>query len=393
MNRPNTHVALGEGKLRETFSRLTALNFQTLHDVYVQCERLLTLDRMTLAPAPPHLKWADFDIYGQAMHATGRCVVYNAKLRASNTACQIMVLHSRPAAEMSLSTHPSLLRPVAIFADNVPFSFLTAEFIKTSQLLQNSVYDSSQARCFLAVGPFDIADSLSSHLALLRETLTQDLGGYLQVLMMTVLQLLSAFSHCLDRGFTVTETDLGDVFHIARQDLRGKVVAFLPHQRVPDVPQGEAMCGFLDRLLQESTNAFYSHPNSAEIPALVDDQDDGTEEERHLKTTVERLRILLEPRRIECLAQLRAVVEYTLWGPRNLNDEGSGEENPESDETGSIEQDHSAWLERERAALVAKFACSMDGLGSGVALDDFYRLKFLLKSSATSLAECWRRVN
>ena len=134
------------------------------------------------------------------------------------------ILHSRPAAEMSLSTHPSLLRPAAIFADNVPFSFLTPEFIKTSQLLQNSVYDSCQARCFLAVGLFDIADSLASHLALLRETLTYDPTTYLHVLLMTTLQLLSAMSHCLDRGFTVTETDVGDVFHITRQDLRGKVL-------------------------------------------------------------------------------------------------------------------------------------------------------------------------
>ena len=139
------------------------------------------------------------------------------------------VLHSRPAAEMSLSTHPSLLRPAAIFADNVPFSFLTPEFIKTSQLLQNSVYDSCQARCFLAVGLFDIADSLASHLTLLRETLTYDPTTYLHVLLMTTLQLLSAMSHCLDRGFTVTETDLGDVFHIARQDLRGKVMVSLIH--------------------------------------------------------------------------------------------------------------------------------------------------------------------
>lgn len=90
MNRPNTQVTLGEAKLRETFSRLTALNFQTLHDVYVQCERLLALDKISLATSS-HLKWADFDIYGQALHASGRCVVYNAKMRVNNTACQLMV--------------------------------------------------------------------------------------------------------------------------------------------------------------------------------------------------------------------------------------------------------------------------------------------------------------
>lgn len=127
---------------------------------------------------------------------------------------------------MSLSTHPTLLRPVTVFADNVPFSFLTAEFIKTSQLLQNSVYDSCLARCFVAVGVFDVAESLAMHLTLLRETLTHDPDAYLRIVLMTTLQLLSAMSHCLDRGFTVTETDLGDVFLIARQDLRGKVCIF-----------------------------------------------------------------------------------------------------------------------------------------------------------------------
>ncbi len=71
------------------------------------------------------------------------------------------------------------------------------------------------------------ADSLASHLTLLRETLTYDPTTYLHVLLMTTLQLLSAMSHCLDRWFTVTETDLGDVFHIARQDLRGKVTVSL----------------------------------------------------------------------------------------------------------------------------------------------------------------------
>lgn len=90
MNRPNTLVVLGEAKLRETFSRLTAMNFQTLHDVYVQCERMLALEKISL-PSTTQLKWADFDIYGQSLHASGRCVVYNAKLRVNNSSCQLMV--------------------------------------------------------------------------------------------------------------------------------------------------------------------------------------------------------------------------------------------------------------------------------------------------------------
>ncbi|PVD36181.1 hypothetical protein C0Q70_03156 [Pomacea canaliculata] len=390
MNRPNAQVTLGEAKLRETFLRLTTMSFQTLQDVYVQCERLLGHDKLNL-PSSSQLKWADFDIYGQALHASGRCVVYNSKFRANNCACQLMVLHSRPAAEMSLSSHPSLLRPVCVFADNVPFSFLTADFIKTSQLLQNSVYDSCLARCFIAVGIFDVAESLASHLTLLRETLIHDPDSYLRVLLMATLQLLSAMSHCLDRGFTVTETDLGDVFLIARHDLRGKVVAFLPHQRAPDVPQGEAMCGFLDRLLQDAAQDFYNAPEE-------ENDNDG---EVNLIATVEKLRALLEGRRIECLAQVRSVVEYLLWGPCKETDYalavassgGSTEAGVMEGECSSVEQDLYAWLERERAATVGRFARSAEGLGMGVSLEDFYRLKFLLKSSATSLAECVRQLS
>ena len=174
-----------------------------------------------------------------------------------------------------------------------------------------------------------------------------------------------------------------------------QVVAFLPHQRAPDVPQGEAMCGFLDKLLQEATNAYYAHD-------ATQDPEDDNEDETNLLTMVERLRILLEPRRLECLTHVRSVVEYSLWGPGKGGDGaavsgGAGEKGQGVDKLGegdssSVEQDHCAWLEGERAAMVARFACSMEGLASGVSLEHFYQLKFLLKSSPTSLAECWRRL-
>ncbi|XP_067653111.1 nascent polypeptide-associated complex subunit alpha, muscle-specific form-like isoform X2 [Haliotis asinina] len=375
MNRPNTSVTLREDKLRDLHSRLTTMMLQSLQDIYSQVERLLSQEKLSL-PAPHQLKWGDFDIYGQPLHASERCIVYNAKFKVNNSPCQLMLLHSRPATESSTVTHPSLLKPAAVFADTIPFSFLTEEFIKTSQLVQNSVYDSSLAKCFCAVGSFDIIESLDSHLSLLRETLTHNAEVYMNVILSMALQLLSAMSHCLDQGYTVTETDFRDIFLVTRSDLRGKVITFLPRQRSHDVHQGEAMCRFLDKLLDD---AMTEHRAETESPDTLD--------------TVETLQGMLQPRKVECLAQVRSVVEYLLWGPSGTdpsqNEPGRSEpsENPED-----MEQDLSLWLEKERANLVTKFAKSVSGFVNGVSLEEYYCLKFLLKSSPTSLADSARRL-
>ncbi|BFZ25899.1 hypothetical protein BsWGS_28938 [Bradybaena similaris] len=397
MNRPNTQVSLSEDRLRDVFTKLTNITFHALQDIYAQCERILSVDRLNI-PNSKLLKWADFDMYGQPLHASGRCVVYNAKLRSNSSPCQIMILHSRPATEMCATCHPSLLRPSAVFADTIPFSYLTPDFIKTSQLLQNSVYDSSQAKCFIAVGAFDIVENLESHLALLRENLAQDLNSYLNVILTAALQLLSAMSHCLDQGFSVTETDYNDVFLITRSDLRGKVVAFLPHQRSLDVPQGEAMCNFLDRLL---TDALPIDDDEDDIDDEADvDDEEGDRVISSPQKVVAKLRSLLESRRVECLGHVRTAVEYLLWGPAQselpLSPVGSipsGKSSISLKSGASREQELYVWLEKERVSTVGRLARSVPGLGMGLTLEEFYTLKFLLKSSAACLAESLRRLS
>ncbi|XP_059169943.1 nuclear pore complex protein DDB_G0274915-like [Physella acuta] len=400
MNRPNAQVSLSEEKLRDVFTKVTSITFHALQDIYAQCERILFVDRLDI-PNPHVLKWPDFDIYGQPLHASGRCIVYNAKFRANSSPCQVMILHSRPATERCTTSHPSLLRPSAVFADTIPFSYLTPDFIKTSQLLQNSVYDSSQARCFIAVGAFDVVESLDSHLALLRETLALDPTAYLNIILTAALQLLSAMSHCLDQGFSVTETDYNDVFLITRSDLRGKVVAFLPHQRSLDVPQGEAMCNFLDRLFLDAM------PQMDEDEDDMDEDDDEEEEygEKIIsapRKVVARLRSMLESRRVECLGQVRASVEYLLWGPATselpLSPHGTAQKSAAGAATTAVssasrEQELYVWLEKERVSTIGRLARNVSGLGAGLTLEEFYTLKFLLKSSAGCLAESLRRLS
>ncbi|ESO85094.1 hypothetical protein LOTGIDRAFT_235954 [Lottia gigantea] len=369
MNRSNVAVTLGEERLRDVYSKLTGINLKALQDIYAQTEAILSTEKLSLLN-PQMLKWVDFDVYGQPLHSSERCIVYNAKYKANNSPCQLMLLHSRPATEMSSTCHPSLLKPVAVFADTIPFVNLSEEFIKTSQVAQNSIYDTNLAKCFIAVGSFDIIETLDSHIALLRETLSHNLDALMHIILTLALQLLSAMSHCLDQGYTVTERDFRDVFLLTRADLRGKIIAFLPHQRSHDAHQGEAMCTFIDKLFKDVTADYLEF-----------------EEENETLLTIENMRLMLEPKRVDCLAQVRSVVEYLLWGPNKsdlLNDD--------KDSENSIEQELSIWLEKERAVGVARFAKNICGISNGIALDDYYRLKFLLKSSAVGLAESTRRL-
>ncbi|XP_050395838.2 uncharacterized protein LOC126814616 [Patella vulgata] len=368
MNRPNTSVTLGEERLREVYNKVTGINLKALQDVYAQTEGILSAEKLTLL-SPQMLKWQDFDVYGQPLHSSERCIVYNAKYKATSAPCQLMLLHSRPATEMSTNSHPSLLKPVAVFADTIPFTSLSEEFIKTSQVAQNSIYDTNLAKCFVAVGSFEIIETLDSHIALLKETLSHNLDALMHIVLTLALQLLSAMSHCLDQGYTVTERDFRDVFLLSRADLRGKVIAFLPHQRSHDAHQGEAMCSFIDHLFKDVTADYLEF-----------------EEDNETLATIENMRLMLEPRRVDCLAQVRSVVEYLLWGPNKMDliNKEEGEN--------SIEQELSIWLEMERAHGLVRFAKNVSGISSGVTLDEYYRLKFLLKSSAVGLAESIRRL-
>lgn len=90
MNRPSVAVFLNEEQLREMLSKLTAMNLNTLRDIYTQHEKCFTKESLHLGSVGP-LKWQDFDIYGKPLHTSEKCVVYNAKMRTTMSPCQVMV--------------------------------------------------------------------------------------------------------------------------------------------------------------------------------------------------------------------------------------------------------------------------------------------------------------
>ena len=90
MNRPSVAVFLNEEQLREMLSKLTAMNLQTLRELYAQHEKCFTKESLSVGAVGP-LKWHDFNIYGKPLHMSEKCIVYNAKLKASMSPCQVMV--------------------------------------------------------------------------------------------------------------------------------------------------------------------------------------------------------------------------------------------------------------------------------------------------------------
>lgn len=93
MNKPNVAVFLNEEQLREMLSKLTAMNLNTIKNIYTQHEKCFTKENLHLGSVGP-LKWHDFDIYGKPLHTSEKAVIYSAKMRTTTSSCQVMVGNS-----------------------------------------------------------------------------------------------------------------------------------------------------------------------------------------------------------------------------------------------------------------------------------------------------------
>ncbi|XP_062588292.1 uncharacterized protein LOC134249963 [Saccostrea cucullata] len=370
MNRGSVTSALNETQLRDMLNQLTSMNLQTLRDIYTQYERIFIKEPISLGvPTAGPLKWTDFDIYGKPVHSSERCVVYNAKLRLSSTNCQLMLQHTKP--DLMSSQHPTLLKPTVIFCDHIPYSYLTEDFIKTNQLLLNlHTNQSNSAKCFVAVGQFDISDSLSSHMTSIRHGNSQvmwTVEDMMENVLFFMLQILSAISHCLDQGFSLGDANFRDVFIITSSNCsHGNIVAFLPHQRSLDGSHIDSVFCFLDKYLAENMSSRSEYEFGKFVGGVL------------------KVQKMLQCRKIEILPLIRSYVEFLLWGPSETSWQGGVER------TSSLEPKLSMWLEKERAAMVHRFARESAVEEKKYSITEFYRMKFLLKSSAVSLSECVR---
>lgn len=190
---------------------------------------------------------------------------------------------------------------------------------------------------------------------------------YLDSLLFYVLQLLSAISHCLDNGCTLGEANFRDVFLVANSNhSEGDVIAFLPQQQLQDSTQVELVCALLERYFTDAVAIIKSNSVDRRF------------------ASVRVIIKMLQTRRLDCLAHVRSYTEYLLWGPKN------DKWKTEIDRQSNIEPKISMWLERERTLLIHKFACIPVGSIRSCSVQDFYQMKFLLKSCAVSMTECIR---
>lgn len=279
------------------------------------------------------------------------------------------LLHSRP--EITCANHPSLLKPTCIFTDPVPFSYLTDAFINTSQILETTVSqaNANMAKCYIVVGLFDISESLNTHLTCL-QTICENQKDFLRKVLFFVLQLLSAISHCLEQGHSLSEADFHDLYLISNPYCLGETVSFLPQVRSPEDQQIDRVCLFLEKFLLDMSAR-------CDASCVLDDSAFFT------YAGVQRVIELLESGVTECLPIVRSYTEFLLWGP------GETDSDFLDDRQSNLEPKLSMWLEKERALLIHDFAGRIQH-GARCNIKDFYKMKFLLKASSGSLAECIR---
>ena len=277
------------------------------------------------------------------------------------------LLHSRP--EITAANHPSLLKPTCIFTDSVPFTYLTDEFIKTSEILETCVTQTHMAKCYIVVGLFDVSESLAQHMGSL-EMVCENQRDFLRKVLFFVLQILSAISHCLEEGHPLSEGDFHDLFLISNPYCLGETVAFLPQVRSPNDQRIDRVCFFIEKFLTDMCS-------KCDASKVLDDDAYNT------YTGIQKIMDLLEAGVLECLPIVRNYIEFLLWGP--------GENHPDfsDDQQSSLEPKLSMWLEKERAALIHDFAKRVQK-GTRCNIRDFYRMKFLLKASPGTLLECIR---
>ena len=277
------------------------------------------------------------------------------------------LLHSRP--EMMTANHPSLLKPTCIFTDSVPYSYLTEDFIKTSQLLQTSLNQSNSAKCYIVVGLFDITESVTHHLSSL-QSMCENQKEFLRKILFFTLQLLSAISYCLEQGHPLAEADFRDICLISNPYCLGEIVAFLPQLRSPENQQMDTVCYFLEKFLDDMCVR-------CEATTVLDD------DAYSFFAGIQKIISMLQSGAAECLPVVRSYTEFLLWGPQDSDLQFS------DDRTSNLEPKLSMWLEKQRSSLIHDFAKRTQN-GARCRIEDFYNMKFLLKASSCSLAECVR---
>lgn len=280
------------------------------------------------------------------------------------------LLHSRP--EITAANHPSLLKPTCIFTDTVPFSYLTEEFIRTSQILETTSVNQSNAnvaKCYIVVGLFDITESLTHHMNSL-ETICENQKEFLRKVLFFVLQLLSAISHCMEEGHSLSEADFHDLYLISNPYCLGETVSFLPQVRSPEDQRIDRVCLFLEKFLQDMCS-------KCDANSVLDDA------AFFVYNGIQKVMQMLESRVAESLPLVRSYTEFLLWGPAETEPEF------QDDRQSNLEPKLSMWLEKRRAELIHDFAKRVQR-GTRCNIKDFYMMKFLLKASAGSLAECIR---
>lgn len=253
---------------------------------------------------------------------------------------------------------------------DIPPSFLPASMsasIDQSSMLPTGASSSStpavpSIHWHLAVGQYSIVVAWHDYITDLKDTMIHNPDSFIQILSFLFLQVVSGVLHHLDRGSPQMHFQPVGIFLLSQKSFSGKRVCLLPSFRL-DNNLSSDLNNFCAKLLQDLFESYIS----------------GDEKLTECSKGLQRGLELLQSDKTDCLAIVRGMLELLIWGPYPSELAGSS--------FVSQEQAYDFWLDKERAMMVNRFArCSLDPSGS-FSIEDFYKLRFLLNSTGTTLVE------
>lgn len=368
MNRPATvTTSLGAEDVKEMYGKITNMNQDTLQHIHNYLENIFSrnLDRSLGS-----LKWTDFELTSnQPVHTSEDCIVYSARLINDRASCHLVLTHDNNVSD-SYVPHPAFMKLQNISNKDIPPSFLPASMsasIDQSSMLPTGASSSStpavpSIHWHLAVGQYSIVVAWHDYITDLKDTMIHNPDSFIQILSFLFLQVVSGVLHHLDRGSPQMHFQPVGIFLLSQKSFSGKRVCLLPSFRL-DNNLSSDLNNFCAKLLQDLFESYIS----------------GDEKLTECSKGLQRGLELLQSDKTDCLAIVRGMLELLIWGPYPSELAGSS--------FVSQEQAYDFWLDKERAMMVNRFArCSLDPSGS-FSIEDFYKLRFLLNSTGTTLVE------
>uniref|UniRef100_T1IZF0 Uncharacterized protein n=1 Tax=Strigamia maritima TaxID=126957 RepID=T1IZF0_STRMM len=345
------------GNLEENYNALVTANHEALAKIVEQISAQKNLSCFA-GLQDTSLRWVDFKVGPMALAKLEHTAFYSA-IWGSNT--QVMLLVSEDIFPIPFPAKaPFLLSPIATFQDFIPLDFDFESEVSETKLHHRMIW----------VFPPVKVQSIENFCAKLKTLAEEDIENYTNLVTFLLLQLISALKHLQADGI--------------------EEVGYPPHWVVLMGNEDEDCTNLCLNLIGSSTQSF-PHPDSdcyslcacALLIMRLFLTGDANSDMKDIcqvirdnivaRTTFRVVIGILENERVTSLSQVKAILEFALYGP-------------------TVNQKHNEiglqrWLDLEKAFALSNLISCINK-GELTVFHDFH-LRFLTRTNSRSLREAF----